>query len=45
MDRSLVVSAGIAVAGAVLALLFLPGVEGRKVERPSTAGRDVVRST
>jgi MFS transporter, DHA2 family, multidrug resistance protein len=44
MDRSLVVSAGIAVAGAVLALLFLPGVEGRKARQPSTAGRDVVRS-
>jgi MFS transporter, DHA2 family, multidrug resistance protein len=44
MDRSLMVSAGIAIAGAVLALLFLPGVERRESERPSTAGRDVVRS-
>jgi MFS transporter, DHA2 family, multidrug resistance protein len=45
MDSSLLVSAGIAVAGAVLALLFLPGVERRTAERPSTSGRDVVRST
>jgi len=36
MDRSLVVCAGFAVVGMVLALLFLPGSERREAERPAT---------
>jgi hypothetical protein len=36
MDRSLVVCAGIALAGMMLALLFLPGTERRTAEHPTT---------
>ncbi|HYB28252.1 MAG TPA: MFS transporter [Solirubrobacteraceae bacterium] len=45
MDRSLMVSAGIAAAGAVLSLLFLPGIERHRAEGPATPGTDLVRST
>jgi Na+/melibiose symporter-like transporter len=36
MDRSLVVCTGFALAGVVLALLFLPRTERRQVEQPTT---------
>ena len=43
MDRSLLVSAGIAAAGVVLALVFLPGRASQQTaERASTARSDVV---
>ncbi len=42
LDQSLVASAGIALAGIVLALLFLPGSERRRAARPVKAGSDVV---
>jgi len=45
LDQALVVSAGIALAGMVLALLFLPGSERRSAARPVTADSDVVTST
>ncbi len=45
MDRSLLVCAGIAVAGMVLALLFLPGSERRGAAQPAAPGSDVVTST
>jgi len=45
LDQSLVVSAGIALAGMVLALLFLPGSERRPAARPAPTGSDVVTST
>jgi MFS transporter, DHA2 family, multidrug resistance protein len=45
MDHSLVVCAGIAVAGMVLALLFLPGSERRGAAHPAASGTDVVTST
>jgi hypothetical protein len=44
MDNSLIVSAGIAAAGAVLALVFLPGISQRAATRQSTPSSDVVRS-
>jgi Na+/melibiose symporter-like transporter len=44
LDQALVVSAGIALAGMVLALLFLPGKERRPAARPVTADSDVVTS-
>jgi EmrB/QacA subfamily drug resistance transporter len=37
MDRSLLVCTGIALAGMVLALLFLPGNAGHRAERPTTS--------
>jgi DHA2 family multidrug resistance protein-like MFS transporter len=43
MDRSLAVSAAIAAAGALLALLFLPGIERRQAS--SIPGTDVVGNT
>jgi MFS transporter, DHA2 family, multidrug resistance protein len=46
MDQSLAVSAAIAAAGAVLALLFLPGIERRPAKSGSTtSGTDVVGNT
>jgi MFS transporter, DHA2 family, multidrug resistance protein len=45
LDQALVVSAGIALAGMVLALLFLPGSERRSAARPVTADSEVVTST
>ncbi|MGZ4331424.1 MAG: MFS transporter [Solirubrobacteraceae bacterium] len=44
MDHALMVSAGIAAAGAVLALLFLPGIARRTAKTASTSGTDVLRN-
>ena len=45
MDHSLIVSTGIAGAGAVLALLFLPGIARRTAKSASTSGTDAVKTT
>ncbi|MGA2012806.1 MAG: MFS transporter [Solirubrobacteraceae bacterium] len=44
MDQSLLVSAGIAIAGVLLSLLFLPGADRRLVERPARPESTIVTS-
>jgi EmrB/QacA subfamily drug resistance transporter len=42
MDNSLLVASGVAVAGILLTLLFLPGTARQQPERPDTASSDFV---